>query len=186
MNAENIKGLVIICRHPGDYETAAIDAAKISGVHWSCISGGIRKRQAGRSLYGYIPYEDAIDLVACSGRHNFGYNDAKICITASYNKDDPKYCVAYYALVEIADEKAKCGIAAKCPVGAPSCTKRIRQLLTNTPEISRRNLRTTLCSEGYEAKTITEAINNLKWQKIIELDGDSRSSKQIIRMRQED
>lgn len=186
MSDNNIKGMVLICRSPGAYNCAVFDAAKIQGIHWGCVSGGFQRIQNGWSLYGYIPYEDAMDLGLCSGRHNFGYNDAKICITATGNKDNPEYRVAYYGLVEMADEKAKWGIAAKCPTGAPSCTKRIRQLLADTPEISRCNLRTTLCGEGYDGKTITEAINNLKWQKILELDGDSRSPKQIIRMRQED
>lgn len=67
------------------------------------------KVQKGYSLYGYIPYSDTMDIVACSGRHD---------------KDNLKYRAAYYGLVEKADEKAGCRIAAHCPNGQPAYTKK--------------------------------------------------------------
>ena len=86
-NNNTANGMVRICRHPGDYEGGPFPADQISNVHWGCVSGGVHRQQNGFSLYGYAPYEDVMDIVACSGRHNFGYNDMKICITAAHNKD---------------------------------------------------------------------------------------------------
>ena len=176
-----IKGKVLICRQPGDWRGGAYEAGKIKGVKWDCVSGGVFKRQNGWSLYGYIPYEDAMELVACSGVHNYGYNPAKICITASGNKDDPQYRAAYYGLVEKADERGKCGLAEHCPPGKPMCTKRIREIMYDVGVISRGELKKTLIEEGYDKTIVAESIKNLHCQSILEFEGDSRSSKQIIR-----
>lgn len=176
-------GLVLICRHPGDYECGPYMADKISGVHWDCVSGGINRRQHGFSLYGYVDYEDAMDIVACSGRHNFGYNEMKICITASANKDDSRYRAAYYSLVEKADEKGRCGIARNCPPGFPSCTKRIREVLSKNNETTKRELKSTLLAEGYQAETISESIKNLRYQEVLETEGNPCSLSQVIRLK---
>lgn len=182
-NNDTTSGMVLICRHPGDYEGGPFPADKISNVHWGCVSGGVNRRQNGFSLYGYAPYEDVMDIVACSGRHNFGYNDMKICITAANNKDNPKYRAAYYSLVEKADEKSRCGIAGKCPPGAPSCTKRIREIMAEKKTTTRRELRNSLLDEGYKTETIRDAIKNLRYQEFLEAEGDWRSPSQIIRLK---
>lgn len=176
---DNKNEMVIICRSPGKYKDALYAASKIERVHWGRCSGGVNRLQNGWSLYGYIPYEDAEELVACSGRHNFGYNEAKICIVASCNADRP----AYYRLVEQADERGGCGIAANCPKGAPSATKRIRQIVGEKREISRGELKSFMLAEGYSKEVIPLAIKNLHLQNVLSLIGDSRSPKQIIRFR---
>ncbi len=176
---DNKNNTVIICRRPGDYEGGLYDASKIKNIHWGRCSGGVNRLQNGWSLYGYIPYEDAEELVACSGRHNFGYNDAKICVVASTNADRP----AYYRLVEMADERAGCGIAGGCPKGAPSATKRIRQIVAEKGEVSRGELKSLMLEEGYSKGVIPKAIKLLYQQNVLSLDGDSRSPKQVISFR---
>ncbi len=47
--------------------------------------------------------------------------------------------------------------------------------------ISRGELKKTLIEEGYDKTIVAESIKNLHWQSILEFEGDSRSSKQIIR-----
>ena len=182
-NNDKATGMVLICRHPGDWRCGAFLADQISNVRWDCISGGVNRPQNGFSLYGYVPYELAMDIVACSGRHNFGGNDIKICITAAGNKDNPKYQAAYYSLVEKADERSRCGVAGKTPPGAPSCIKRIRELLSEKKASTRRELRTTLLDEGYKTETIRDAVKNLCYQGFLETEGDYRSPSQIIRLK---
>lgn len=176
---DNKNEMVIICRSPGDLEGGPYEASRIENVHWGRCSGGVNRIQSGWSLYGYIPYEDAEKVVACSGRHNFGYNVSKICITASDNTDRP----AYYRLVEQADERGGCGIASDCPKGAPSATRRIRQIVGEKGEISRGELKSFMLAEGYRKEVIPLAIKNLHLQNVLSLIGDSRSPKQIIRFR---
>ena len=176
-------GMVIIYRHSGDYQGSEYAADKIKNVHWGRVSGGVKKAQNGFSLYGYIPYSDAMDIVACSDRHDYGYNDAKICITATTNKDNPKYRAAYYGLVEKADEKASCGIAAHCPNGQPSCTKKIREILYQKGKIYRCDLKAELIQIGYRADTIQEAINNLHFQEVLVLEGNYQNPHQIVRLK---
>lgn len=176
------KYVVYISRHPGDYTGGEYDASKINRVHWGRTSGGVHKLQSEYSLYGYVPYADAMDIVACSGRHDFGYNDMKICIVGVNNKDNAKYRAGYYHLVEQADERAGCGVAANCPKGAPICTKRIREILNQRKKLYRRELRSILCEEGYGVVTIRESIKNLCHQGILEVEGDSRSPLQVIRI----
>lgn len=182
-NTDATKGLVCICRSPGDYEGGPYPAEKIKNIHWGCVSGGVYKRQNGLSLYGYAPYEEVMDIVACSGCHDFGYNDMKICVTATGNKDNPKYQAAYYALAEKADERSKCGIAANCPEGAPAGTKRIREIMNVRKELTRRELRNILLEEGYGSETIRKSIKNLYYQGILEVQGSWQSSAQIIRIK---
>lgn len=181
MSGIDSKRMVIICRSPGDWKRGVYEADKICDVNWGRVSGGIQKLQNGWSIYGNIPYEDAEEIVACSGRHSFA-TIARICVTASGNKDNPQYKAAYYSLVEKADEKRGWGIASGCPKGKPICTKRIREIMSEVKQITRGELKEKLDSEGYARETINESIKNLHWQEILEFEGDSRSHKQIIRM----
>lgn len=105
-NSNNEEKVVIICRAPRDIEGGEYPISKIKNPHWSRISGGVHRRCGGYSLYGYIPYEDAMEIVTCSGRHDYMGGDAKICIVASDNKTG-KYKEAYKELAAQAGEKPK-------------------------------------------------------------------------------
>ena len=176
MSTDRIKYPVIICRGISNYRCAEYDADKISNVHWDNISGGVNRRQAGYSLYGYIPYEDAAELIDCSGRHNYGYNDAKVCIRASDNKSE-RYQDGYKLLVNQAGTKPS---SSTRPSGAQPCTKRILSLLDEVGEITRSELREKLMDEGYNDTTIRNAIKRLENQWKIKMDGPSQSPRQKI------
>lgn len=95
---------VIIKRSRTDWHQADIDVEKIRNPRWDNISGGINERQIGFSLYGYIDYELAEELVACSGMHGGYGNDAKIMVPASLNKKHP-YKEGYNYLKQLAGKK---------------------------------------------------------------------------------
>lgn len=171
---------VLITRQPRNHETAEIDIDKITGVKWDNISGGVNSRQAGYSLYGYIPYSLAKDLVACSGSHDFGYNQAKICIPASLNAGQPPYKEGYNILSDLAGKKPASQISLSRPEGAPPCTKRIIQVVENEKSITRRNLRETLISEGYASQTIRNALNRMIKAKRLQAKGSPYSPNQEI------
>ncbi len=149
---------VIICRQPQDYHCSPISISEISGVHWDNISGGVKRKQAGYSLYGYIDYNKAVQLVSCSGSHARYDNSAKVCIPRSENKSSP-YKEGYKELKKKAGEKPKNSVR---PPGTPPCTRRILHLLDGKPLITRGELRNLLCQEGYQVTTVRNAINALK------------------------
>ena len=171
---------VAITRSPYDNECGIISISEIQNVRWDSMSGGVNRRQAGYSLYGYVKYALAAKLVKCSGRHNYGYNDAKICIPATLNKG-PEYIKGYKMLCDQAGPKPQGEIRKHRPQGGLPCTKRILRELDSSYFVTRKDLRDTLHSEGYQIQTIRNAINSLKKQSKITTEGSSSSPKQIIK-----
>lgn len=170
---------VFITRHPSDYCGDEISIDQISGVKWDCISGGVNRKQSGYSLYGYIDYSLAKDLVNCSGRHDFGYNSAKICISATSN-NCPKYIEGYKILCEQAGPKPPSQISLSRPKGYPPCTKRILQILDQTTTITRKELRGIIINDGYEPVTFRNAMKRLERKSRIILQGSSCSGNQLV------
>ncbi len=68
-----------------------------------------------------------MELVDCSGDHNYGYNGAKICIPEGLNKNPP-YKDGYDYLSGLAGKKPKSKIASNRPEGFP-CTKYYSDLI---------------------------------------------------------
>ncbi len=119
---------VIIVRNPQSYtKSSPIDINKISQIRWDSVSGGVHAIQGWYSLYGYIDYSLAMELVDCSGDHNYGYNGAKICIPEGLNKNPP-YKDGYDYLSGLAGKKPKSKIASNRPEGFP-CTKYYSDLI---------------------------------------------------------
>ncbi len=147
-------------------------AEKITGVRWDKVSGGLHKHQSGYSLYGYIPYKDVAELLSdCSGQHDFGDNDGKICIPASPNRK-PEYRDGYKMLLEKAGPKP----SSSREHSLPPCTQRILELAP----ISRVELFKQLNNEGYTSKRISGAITRLKNTNKITLDAPRMSPKYTI------
>lgn len=153
--------------------------ADIRNIKWDNISGGIHIRQAVWSLYGYIPYENADKLDLNSGRHNWGYNDTKICICASDNKEEP-YLSTYKELCDKAGTKPLSKIALNRPKGEPPCTKKICALLNQQEYMLRKNLRSELIDTGYPITTIRSAIKRLERNNKITIEESPNSDNQKI------
>lgn len=170
---------VFITRHPQDYIGGEISISKIRDVKWDSISGGVKRKQNGYSLYGHIDYNIAKNIVNCSGFHDYGYNDAKICIPYSKN-NCPEYQKGYKQLESQAEDKPPSPISITRPTGFPPCTKHILEILASNSPQTRGDLRNTVTTDGYPLKTFRSALNSLKKQGKIILEGNSCSSKQII------
>ena len=155
---------VLIVRSPQKYfKISEIEVNQIKNVRWDNVSGGYNRKQSGYSLYGFIPYSLANDLVDCSGRHEEITNNAKICIPCTSNKKSP-YCEGFKYLISISqNEKPRIR-----PDGFPPCTKKIIQILKERKHITSDELRgeiqRDIDKEGYEHKTIRSAIYRLKQQ----------------------
>lgn len=172
---------VIVKRAPTDYEEGVVDINSIYGVDWDNVSGGVHKRQAGYSLYGYISYSVAKEIgIACSGEHDFGDNDAKICIPASVNKGE--YKEGYKELLKMAPPKPQSQLSQSRPAGQGPCTKKILHILSESGEQERGNLRMTIKELGYKTTTFSNAIKSLLKQKKIITEGSSSSIHQIIKL----
>jgi len=169
---------VIIKRNRGPYSIEAeIDIDEIKGVHWDNVSGGVNQRQAGYSLYGYIDYQLASQIVSCSGTHAHYGSPAKIMIPGSLNKREP-YKTGYEYLVSCTYSKPVCHY--RLP-GLKPCTKRILELVGERGFMSRKDLREVLKMEKYGRSMIARALNRMeKAGRIIYKAGNSYSSKQII------
>lgn len=169
--------VVTICRGVSDYRSAVISIDYLEdSVMWDDISGGVKRRQAGYSLYAFIPYHLAARLnIGCSGMHDFGYNDAKIMIPKAKNRDE-RFRAGYQALLDLAGEKPV--VHYRLP-GLPPCTQFIEKLLHERP-YSRAELRKKLFAEGYCVQTVRFALNRLQTQNRIRCEGSSLSQKQLI------
>lgn len=172
---------VFITRHSQDGWGGEISISEIERPHWDNCSGGVRKRQGGYSLYGYIDYGLAASLVKCSGMHGGYGNSAKICIPASCNRDE-KYRKGYKELVDLAGDKPRSETSFHRPQGAPPCTKRIFQIVSEKISITRGELRDILYEEGYYTTTIRNALRTLIEQKKIVTEGSAYSPKQKIKV----
>ena len=169
---------VIIKRNRGTYSMESeIDIDEIKGVHWDNVSGGVNQRQAGYSLYGYIDYKLASQIVSCSGTHAHYGRPAKIMIPASLNKREP-YKSGYEYLVSCIVPKPVYHYRWPC---LRPCTKRILELLGERGFMSRKDLREVLIMEKYGRSMIARALNRMeKAGRIVYKEGNSYSSKQII------
>lgn len=167
---------VLIKRSAKDYYSPAeCDVEQINNVHWDNLSGGYHQKQAGFSLYGYIPYKLAEKLVACSGNHEYMGNDVKIVIPANLN-NKPPFKEGYKILSKNAGEKPQ-----RTTVGTP-CTKAIIKILNeaNNHTLERKMLRAKLLEKGYEKNRILHAIRRLESQGKIKTSGSSYSIFQKI------
>ena len=154
----------MIVRSPQKYiKLSEVEVNQIKNVRWDNVSGGYNRKQSGYSLYGYIPYSLAEQLVDCSGKHEKGYNLAKICIPAKLNDKHP-YKDGFRYLKSIAEnEKPRIR-----PKGFPACTKLVLDLLIENKQLMRKEvyekIEKDIDKQGYEKKTIRNTINNLKRQ----------------------
>lgn len=80
-NLNEIELPVVIVRQDGGeagLQTEVVSAKDICRPDWCDVSGGVHKKQAGYSIYGYLPYSDFKDKVKCNGRHDWGKNEMKV------------------------------------------------------------------------------------------------------------
>lgn len=164
---------VIIQRSFKASKESEIDVKLISRTCWDDISGGIRERHAGYSLYGYIPYELAAILVDCSGIHERLGNEAKIMIPANSNRKMP-YHDGYELLKTLAGPKPEYRKPGQKP-----CTKRILELL-DVGAMERKHLREVLIEEQYPANQIARALKRMFKDGRLILHGSANSPKQLI------
>lgn len=149
---------VLIIRSPGQYSTVGeIDIDEIEGIHWGNQSGGVNRRHAGYSLYGYIDYDRAAELVNCSGEHGYYGSQAKIMIPASLNKRNP-YAEGYKELLERVPGKPTYHFRL---AGQKPCTTRILEILQEKGPIMRGELRKLLIMEKYRKSLIMGALNRM-------------------------
>ena len=170
---------MLICRHPSDNTINEISISEIGNVHWDNISGGTQNKSGSYSLYGYIEYSLAAKLVKCSGRHDYGYNQAKICIPKRANSSS-KYMDGYKELLKQAGDPPPSIISQNRPKNAPPCTKAILGLLKNS-DLTRGELRQLLLVKGYQSNTILNAIRSLQKNEKIITKGSNYSKYQIIK-----
>ena len=176
------EGKVVICRMPGGRDAGEYKTRKIHGVHWSQQSGGVHKVSGCYHLYGYAPYSEVKDIVDCSGMHDFGYNDMKICILKSHNISS-QYRKEYLKLERQAGEKPRSIISKNRPKGGIPCTNRILAILNTKSPITRGELRTMLVKEGYAVETFRGAAKRLYLQKLIFMEGAAYSPAQLIHLK---
>ena len=175
---------VVVRRGITDYVEDEVDISEIDGVHWDNISGGVHKKQGGHALYGYISYELAEKLnIKCSGRHNWGYNSAKVCIPAVCNKGE--YRKGYNSLLKQAGEKPQSDISKNRPAGQGPCTKKILYLLGQQKMFERGELRQMILDIGYGVDTFQRAIKQLEKDNKIILKGSSNSKYQKVSLNPE-
>ena len=181
-NEKEDKLKVYICRAPDDFIGGEIEISEISGLKWDQISAEVNKRQSGYSLYGYINYGMAKQLVKCSGMHDFGDNSAKICIPESNNKDE-KYGEGYRILKRKVGRKPTGSIKENRPVNGMPCTRRILKEIDKEGFVTRKALRDKLHEEAYRIKTVCNGINYLRRNNKVCVEGSPNSPKQLIRRR---
>ena len=148
----------------------------ISNARWDIVSGGIRIYSKKPILYGYIPYELAKTLnVDLSGRHDFGYNDSKICVIPADNsgRGNEEYEPAYCRLIVHADHNSH------LPYSDLKRTKTVSDCLKRHP-ISRKELMTQLEDTGYDTKVLREAINILLKAGYLNIEGSPRGQNSIL------
>ena len=150
-----------------------INVEEISGCLWDNISGGRQEKHFGYALYGYIPYERAMELVDCSGMHASYGNNVRIMIPKSRNNEEP-YKTGYDHFVGIVGSKPDCR-----PDGQIACSKRILELVNEKP-MKRGELRSKLKLEKYPVKQIAGAIKRLGKEARLVLSGSSYDRNQLI------
>lgn len=178
---------VRITRQAKEYhEIGEIEVGEISGVKWDDESGGYKEKYGFYSLYGYIDYQLAMELVDCSGAHEKYGSLAKICILEKLNDAIP-YKEGYeYLLSKASNSKPQSKIAQNRPQGYPPCTKYILQVLDEYDSITRKELRGKLTKEiaddggGYKLETIRRALFQLVSNKKISISYEKNRNNQVI------
>ncbi len=169
--------LVLIKRSARAFTVGEIGTDEISGLHWDNVSGGVNQRQGGFSLYGYIDYARAAELVDCSGMHGGCGRVAKIMVPASLNRDEP-YREGYLELLDRVGYK-RIGHY-RYPEQKP-CTKRILGVLKEHGPQTRKEIRDMLRQEKYPSVQIARALNRMeKDGRILYKQGSSKMPGQII------
>lgn len=158
-------------------KTSEVSISKINGVKCDNQSGGYGSIQSGYSLHGYISYNDAMELVDCSGMHEHYHTDVKIVIPASLNKED-KYRKGYEILLKKA--RSKPVSIHKRTINGITCTKQIIKFLEISHSMPRRELRKKIIEYGYTMSQFQSAIYRLKSQGKISCPGDGRNPSQMI------
>ena len=150
--------LVVIKRSARAVMSGEIDVEEISGIHWDKVSGGVHERQGGYSIFGYIDYARAAELVDCSGTHGQYGNRAKIMIPASLNRKAP-YREGYQELMDRLG--FKCEAHYRYPGQIP-CTKRILAILKEHGPQTRGAIRDMLAKEKYPGVQVARALNRME------------------------
>lgn len=171
----NIRFPVVICRSPGDWRKDLFDATKINNPSWGSCSGGVHRYQSGSSIYGYIPYDDVPDGVACSGRHSFYGHDAKMCICKSHNRYE-EFKIGYMILEQQANIKYH-------KKTRPQTARRIIVLLALNEKMSRSELITRLINETYSENAIAKALEKLKTDNSIEEFFDEEATTSYLKLK---
>jgi len=160
---------VIIQRTPrSSIKCNTVDIEELQDFEWSYQSGGYQESTADPYLYAKILYTRAMELVDCSGEHNFGDNLAKVLIPKGKNKKE--YKEGYNECANRAGEKPASYVSKTRPKGYPPCTKYILEILEKQPDkqMQRLELRKEVIGEypeeKYPEKTYYSAIKALKKQ----------------------
>ena len=163
--------IVYIRRQPGDLCRASINLSDISDLKWDNITGGYHNTCNQFYPFGYISLDDILEgEVSCSGRHDYSKNGIKVVLL---KKDNQRI---YQQLIESLGPRPKNFFR---PVGQPTCTKKIIEILEENNVMKRKILINELKQTGYEQKTIRSALNHLRKSKRILAYG-SASPNQII------
>lgn len=146
--------LVKIKRHATDWEEDECNVELIKNVKWDRISGGVCAPEAHMSLYGYIDYTVAKELrIGISGRHDFGYNSAKVRISKPSKKSD-KYYEGYEYLKRLAGPKPDSSFIRS------ECGKQIMSILEDVG-LTRKELSQIMVDEGFEKDKVSKTISGL-------------------------
>lgn len=174
---------VWIVRQPIGYTKCnQIDVNCIKDIKWDFVSGGANIETKDDFLYGYIPYDMAVDLVDCSGLHKEYGSFAKICILKGKNiknncKSGYDYCVN-----QASNPKRKSFVSRTRPEGYPACTKQIIEILKQQKNgtLYRGELRKEIIEIGYPDTTFRSAVKRLGETGKIRTEGSSLSKNQKI------
>ena len=130
------------------------------------------------SLYGYMPYEAAMDAgVSISGMHAEYYNDAKVCIVKKDNTCDEEHEAAYCRLVV----DAECNTELRHNQIDRTGTWLVSEYLKNHVDgVSCGQLKDELEKDGYDSKSIQKALRCLKKAGYLQMQGSVLRKNTII------
>lgn len=128
-----------------------------------------------RFIKGNIPYELAMELGIASGNHRENNDGANISVLKCNNAG--KYLPGYNYLCKLIG--AGKSVIISRPKGEPPCTKKVLEILGETP-LTRGEVRKLLLKTGYEAPTITRAIKRLNVTGRITIQPHNNPQKQVL------
>lgn len=126
-------------------------------------------------IKGNIPYELAMGLGIASGSHVDNNDGANVSVLKCNNTG--KYLAGYNYLSKLVG--AGKSIIISRPKGEPPCTKKMLEILNETP-LTRGEVRKLLLKMGYEAITITHAIKRLNITGRITIQSHNNPQKQVL------